>query len=182
MTRNIDANAQLLPNLATGQFMLAVLPHGSTKPVLNLAARQSQHAPLRVLDGGNRFNAYVVAQTLRQQTTDVESALKRIYIARAFTCYQVVTLLHETLAAPLPTLVLDLLATFRDESVSLEERYRLLHTCTIQLNRLADQAPLLVSVTPQGTGVDELLDLLEKSADQVWRFDPTPAALPLRLF
>jgi hypothetical protein len=182
MTRNIDSNAPLLPNLAAGQFMLAVLPRGSTKLVLNLVARQSRRAPLRVLDGGNRFNAYVVAQALRQQTTDVEAALKRIYIARAFTCYQVVTLLHETLAAPLPTLVLDLLATFRDESVALEERRRLLRTCTTQLNRLADRAPLLVSATPQGAGADELLDVLEKSADQVWRFGPPPAVLPLRLF
>lgn len=162
--------------------MLSVLPRNATKPVLNLVARQSLRAPLRVLDGGNRFNAYIVAQALHQQAVDVEAALKRIYIARAFTCYQVATLLHETLAAPLPTLVLDMLATFRDESVSLDERRRLLHTCTSQLKRLADQAPLLVSVTPQGAGLDQLLEILEKAADQVWRFGPAPPALPLRLF
>jgi hypothetical protein len=162
--------------------MLTILPRGATKPVLNLVARQALRTPLRVLDGGNRFNAYVVAQALRQETAELETALKRIYIARAFTCYQVVTLLHQTLDAPLPTLVLDLLATFRDESVALEERHRLFRTCTSQLSRLADRAPLLVSVTSPGAGTDELLDILEKTADQVWRFGPPPLALPLRLF
>jgi hypothetical protein len=182
MTKSTDSNTQLIPNLATGQFMLVVLPRDSTRPVLNLVARQSLRAPLRVLDGGNRFNAYIVAQALHQQAADVEAALKRISIARAFTCYQVVTLLRETLAAPQPTLVLDLLATFRDESVSLAERRRLLRTCTSQFNRLAEREPLLVSVTPQGAGADELLDILEMAADQVWRFGPPPPALPLQLF
>jgi hypothetical protein len=119
---------------------------------------------------------------LRQHTIEVEAILEQIHVARAFTCYQVVTLLTQTPAIPQPTLVLDMLATFRDESVSLEERRRLLRSCLDQLHRLAGGAPLLVSAIPQSTQSDELLIMLEEVADQIWRFGP-PEPLPsLRLF
>jgi hypothetical protein len=138
---------------------------------------------VRLLDGGNRFNAYAVAQALRQHTEQVEEALSRIRIARAFTCYQVAALLAETPALPEPTVALDLLATFRDESVPLWERRRLLEACREPLRRLASQAPLLVSASAQGAaGGDELLALLEEEAGQVWRFAPLPPPAPLRLF
>jgi phage tail sheath gpL-like len=172
----------LLPDPLPGQFSLAVLPHGSTRQVLQVVARLALRGSLRVLDGGNRFNAYTVALALRQHTIEVEAILEQIHVARAFTCYQVVTLLTQTPAIPQPTLVLDMLATFRDESVSLEERRRLLRSCLDQLHRLAGGAPLLVSAIPQGTQSDELLIMLEEVADQIWRFGP-PEPLPsLRLF
>lgn len=171
-----------LPEPSPGQFLLVVLPQRGTKPLLQMAARLALRAPLRVLDGGNCFNAYRVALALRQHTDQVEAILARIHVARAFTCYQVLTLLEQTLAAPLPTLVLDLLATFRDESASLVERRRLLELGVSQLQRLASRAPLLVSATPQGAQPDELLILLEEAADQIWRFGPPPPPLPLRLF
>src|SRR3990172_2834304 len=129
------------------------------------------------------FRSYTVAQALRRHTGQVEAALARIRISRAFTCYQVAALLAETPALPASTVALDLLATFRDESVPLWERRRLLAVCREHLRRLASQAPLLVSVTAQGaSGADELLVMLEEAADQVWRFaPPLPPAAP-RLF
>lgn len=174
---------QLLPEPVSGQFVLAVLPPRLSLPVLEMLARLALRGPLRVLDGGNRFNAYTVAQELRRHTMAVEAVLARIRIARAFTCYQVLTLLAETPALPAATLVLDLLATFRDESVPLWERRRLLGDCLEHLRRLAGPAPLLVSATSQGAaGADELLALLEAAADQVWHAAlPLPPA-PLRLF
>lgn len=172
----------LLPDPLPGQFSLAVLPHGSTKQILQVVARLALRGSLRVLDGGNRFNAYIVALALRQHTIEVEALLEQIHVARAFTCYQVVTLLTQTPAIPRPTLVLDMLATFRDESVSPEERRRLLRTCLGQLRRLAGGAPLLVSAIPQGAQSDELLIMLEEAADKIWRFGPPEPPPPLRLF
>jgi hypothetical protein len=158
---------------------------------------------LRVLDGGNCFNAYVVAQILRpallaqqarQQTQEVEAALERIRVARAFTCYQMVTLLDETPTTPIATLVLDLLATFRDETVPLAERQRLLEYCLERLKCLAPAAPLIVSASPDGGppmsrwmrrpqpgSGDGLLARLEQAADQVWRFSAPPPIVQLRL-
>lgn len=185
----------LLPEPLTGQITLVVVPRRAIRPLLGLAARLAQHAPLRVLDGGNCFNAYLVALALRQWTQDVNSVLERIHVARAFTCYQVLTLLEETPATPTATLVLDLLATFRDEAVSLIERRRLLNKCLVRLRYLATAKPLLVSASTDGGPPmssargrrqpqprDELLAQLEKAADRVWRFGPSPPTVQLRLF
>ncbi len=199
----------LTDKITPGKITLAVVPRRAIQPLLEMAARLALHAPLRVLDGGNCFNAYIVAQALRpallpallaqqarQQTQDVEAALERIRVARAFTCYQMVTLLDETPATAAATAVLDLLATFRDETVPMAERQRLLGHCLERLELLAAAGPLLVSASPDGgppmssphrqrqaTPGDELLVRLERAADQVWRFSsPAPPAVQLRLW
>lgn len=178
----------LIPEPVTGQYLLAVLPHNAAGLLLRAAARMAWRSPLRVLDCGNRFNAYQVALELRRLQADpLEPALERIQVARAFTCYQVLTLLETAPALLQPTLVIDLLATFRDESVSLYERRRLLEAAIDHLRRLAQVAPLLVSVTPLGAAesvelADVLLTNLEADAGQVWRLTPPPPALPMRLF
>ncbi|HEY5668825.1 MAG TPA: hypothetical protein VIS10_02430 [Anaerolineales bacterium] len=184
----------LIPEPLSGKITLAIVPRRAIRPLLGLAARLAQRAPLLVLDGGNCFNAYVVALALRQQTTDVTAALERIRVSRAFTCYQMVTLLEETPATPVATLVLDFLATFRDENVPQGERLRLIRICLERLRFLASAAPLLVSASPDsgppmsgGRGRrqlqpdDRLLALLEEAADQVWRFGPPPPTVQLRL-
>ncbi|MBM4307257.1 MAG: hypothetical protein FJ123_11045, partial [Deltaproteobacteria bacterium] len=41
-----------------------------------------------VLDGANRFNPYIVSSFARNALIPPEEILKRIWVARAFTCYQ----------------------------------------------------------------------------------------------
>ena len=43
--------------------------------------------------------------------------MKRIFIRRAFTCFQMQALLDNTPSLPQPHIILDLLATFYDEQV-----------------------------------------------------------------
>ncbi len=50
-----------------------------------------------VLDGANRFDPYVVSSFAKKVSIPPESLLKRIRIARAFTCYQMATLVGEKL-------------------------------------------------------------------------------------
>jgi len=50
-----------------------------------------------VLDGANRFNPYTVSSFARKASISPEGLLKRIRIARAFTCYQMATLMGERL-------------------------------------------------------------------------------------
>jgi hypothetical protein len=50
-----------------------------------------------VLDGANRFDPYVVSSFAKKALIPPESLLKRIRIARAFTCYQMATLVEEKL-------------------------------------------------------------------------------------
>lgn len=175
----------ILPDLIPGQLSALVAPGSANRIMLNLVARLAQNTHLRVLDGGNCFNAYTVASLLRRRTSRVNVALGRIRVARAFTCYQMAALLEDTPADTTPTLVLNLLATFYDESVSLDERQRLLHDSTAELRRLSSRAPMMVSVRlPKPEQLDRMkfVEILEDAADRVWRFEPLTPALPPRLF
>src|SRR4030042_5615148 len=51
-----------------------------------------------VLDGANRFNPYMASSFARKVLISPEKILKRIRIARAFTCYQMATLIGEKLS------------------------------------------------------------------------------------
>jgi hypothetical protein len=183
----------------TGGWLLLVGPSrllntGLLQAIARLPAleRQAQVSPseppgempagVRVLDGGNRFNAYTVARIARGRP----EVLNRITVSRAFTCHQVLALLESTAAGPAPFVVLDLLRTFYDESVPAGERKRLLRACMAQLERLEQAAGGLVSVHPPAIaspGAVELLRLLQQAAQSTY-FVQNPPALPeaLRLF
>ena len=82
-----------------------------------------------VLDGANRFNAYTVSSFARRTLIPPEKLLKSIRIARAFTCYQMATLMGEQLISLLKqeeatklrqrrwVILLGPLTTFLDEDV-----------------------------------------------------------------
>jgi len=81
-----------------------------------------------VLDGANRFNAYTVSSFARRTLIPPEKLLKSIRIARAFTCYQMATLMGERLISLLQqedatdlqrrwVILLGPLTTFLDEDV-----------------------------------------------------------------
>lgn len=135
---------------------------------------------------GTASEVHPIARALRRHLpgTDLQAALGRIGLARAFTCHQMVTLLETTPPGADPTLVLDLLNTFYDQSVPLRERRRLLATCLTHLNRLARQGPLAVSarLPPGASRQDALLERLEAAADRVWRLEPSEPPAPPRLF
>lgn len=118
--------------------------------LFDTAADMALEGLLRVLDGGNCINIYPLARELRRRTTNLSAALRNVRLSRAFTCYQMLALLTETPADGTPTLVLDLLATFYDESVPLYESQRLLHLAVLELLRLRAAGPLFVSARPPG--------------------------------
>jgi hypothetical protein len=173
-----------LPALYPGQLHLLLAARPTRYELVNaLIARLAAGGQLLVLDGGNCFQAHRIARLLRRSTPHLEAALNNIHVARAFTCYQVVTLLAETPASPVPTLVLDLLTTFQDENVHLSERRRLLEISLSHLRRLSSRAPTLISVAQDGTGdlPGDLLHPLEEHVDQIWHFESPPPVEPLRL-
>jgi hypothetical protein len=63
---------------------------------------------------------------------------------------------------------MDLLVTFQDENVAIDERRRLLGVCLEQLQQLGRQAILLVSADPQ---TPELLEPLISLTGQIWQFE-----------
>lgn len=177
--------------LTSGQILAILAPHAGRNVMLATAARFALRGPVRVLDGGNHFNAYIVARSIRRLTADIDSALARISLARAFTCHHMEALLAAALLvqhhlAPAPaTLVFDLLATFYDESVNLAERRRLLLLCQRYFKAISVHSPLLISLRPASADRPDqqaLLDEMLAFADNVWQVEtPVPATIP-RLF
>lgn len=173
-------NALASPDI--NHLLLVVAPHAAAPLIWELAARLAVRDAVRVLDGGNRFNVYPVAKALRRMTADLEDALGRITLSRAFTCYQMLALLQETPVSDCPTLLLDFLATFYDENVDLPESRRLLATCLPHLRRLSACAPLIISVKPPPPIAAErqaLIDQLQQTVDQSWTLEP-PAPVVLQ--
>ena len=169
-------------NFCPGRWALLVLPHFGHTDLLVAAARLAGHGPVMILDGGNRCNAYILARAAGGRP----EVLQRIFLSRAFTCYQMAALLEATLESPTPLLLLDFLATFYDEAVSAFERRRLLENCLIQLRRLSRAAGVLVSISPPAVPTPEtgvLLASLRAAADGVWAPNPTlPVPEAPRLF
>ena len=162
----------------SNRLLVLTAPHAASALMLELSARLSAAGELRVLDGGNRFNVYPVARAVRRYTSDLTGALARIRLVRAFTCYQMAALLAETPADGLPTLVIDLLATFYDDNAKLTESQRLLADCIPHLKRLSQFAPVVVSTRPPAFLCAEkgvLADALQAAAGGSWQLEALPA-------
>lgn len=171
----------ILPTLHPGAFIVVCAPYAAREPVAALAAELALRGPLTVLDGGNRFQPYRVAKLLRQQTVDVDSAAKRLFIRRAFTCYQMLALLESTPSLRQPYIILDLLATFYDDHVSKREACRLLAACLQQIERLYQFAPVVVTLAPPM--VEErafLIGMVCERAERVLAQE-TPAPQPCQI-
>ena len=188
---------QVMP---AGSFILLVGPRSLNTSMLTAIARLGEGAAsathvadtadggltpprlVRVLDGGNRFNAYTLARMARGRP----QVLERITVSRAFTCYQVLALLESTPASASPFVILDLLSTFYDESVQAGERKRLLRGCITQLKRLEAAAGGAVSVHPPAVPSQAALDLLgmlQAATPEVYFIQaPQPVPEPLKLF
>lgn len=164
--------------------------------------------PVRLFDGGNAFDGYFVARLARRLARLLapdpasepfapdpvafpregpHEALSRLRLSRAFTCFQLAELIESTPTSPEPLFVLDLLATFYDESVPLRDGERLLATTLTHLKRLAAVAPVIVGAHEPQTLVKDrwrLLDDLQAAADAAWmlRAPQEESVQQMRLF
>jgi hypothetical protein len=154
----------ILPAITTGSFTVVCAPHAAREQITSVIAELALRGTLTILDGGNRFKAYRVAHLIRRQTTDVKTAAERLFVRRAFTCYQMLALLEDTPAHPHPYLLLDLLATFYDDQVPAHEASRLLEACLTQLERLRRTAPIAITLAPPL--LEERAFLVERVCEQ----------------
>ncbi|MDJ0752171.1 MAG: hypothetical protein QNJ45_01535 [Ardenticatenaceae bacterium] len=156
-----------LTQFTTGTLTAIVGPTAERDLMHEAAVQFALRGPLQIIDGGNRFDVYTVARQMRRHTVDLDTTLSRISYARAFTCYQMVTLLQETPLTAGPLLILDLLTTFYDESVALNESYRLLRQVIAEIERLRRPAPVVISLrAPTVPAREGLLRQLLKATDQ----------------
>jgi hypothetical protein len=163
-------------------WALLVLSRGLHDQLLISAGHMAERGPVLVLDGGNSFNAHIVARAVRGRP----EALGRIRVARAFTCHQMAALLADTPPLRAPILILHLLMTFYDENVSIAERRVLLENCIERIDALSRSVQVVVSIHPPrvlAPDAEGLIARLEDAAPQLWRaIPPAPAAEQRRLF
>jgi hypothetical protein len=102
-----------------------------------------------VLDGANRFDPYMVSSFAKKVSVLPEDLLKKIRIARAFTCYQMATLVEERLVSLLRqegsiaqlhkpwVILLGPITTFLDEDVPEREVRPLFERVLRKVERMA---------------------------------------------
>jgi hypothetical protein len=173
-----------LDQLNPGELAVFVAPRTQETKMLELIARLALAGQVSVIDGGNTFDAAHVARHLRRQTTQLTQTLSRMQVTRVFICYQMVTLLEETPASPIPHVILDALVPFYDESVPPADCFRLLSVALGHLHRLRKFAPVIVSVHParfHQPDRDQLVEPLLALADYVFLQETPRANPPVRL-
>ena len=158
--------------------------------MLDLAARLALRGPLYILDCGNRSNMYRVARELRLLTDDSAGKLQNIRLSRTFTCFQVYALLEKlTPEAGVPVLVMDLLSTFMDESVQVDESALTFLRTMDCIERASLVTPVVVSAKPLLSLSSPRLALLaelKRRATHIWEelslSEPEPLNLQPSLF
>ena len=167
-----DQELTVLPTPKTGKISLVIAPRQVAPQMMTMLATLALRGRVVVVDGGNRFDGYALARELRRHTTQVQDALKRILLSRAFTCYQTMALLAKLPADGTPVVALDLLATFRDENVNWGKRQRLLESSLNLLKRISANAPVAVWACTHSPPLEEdplLLTALLEIAHDIWK-------------
>ncbi len=168
----MDRQIVTFPVPQTGKISLVVAPRAVVGSLMSLLATLALRGRVLVVDGGNCFDGYALARTLRMHTHEVNAALKQVWLSRAFTCYQMVAMLAELPVDGTPVIVLDMLATFLDENVSLSKRLRLLDSSLNLLRRISQGAPVAVWARTRTTSASaedqQLLAPLLEVAREIW--------------
>jgi hypothetical protein len=167
----------ILQNLDLNQLVVLALPRSKAQDMLSLVSDLAIRGALRVVDGGNLFNILTLSRMIRRRTNNVVEVLNRIYISRAFTCFQMESMLHELQTRSGCVLVLDLLATFYDENVDTRQSQQLFTSCVRHLKRQSSVSPVLVSISPSPKAGERpfLTQMLLESANHIWQWERKPS-------
>jgi hypothetical protein len=168
----------ILPVLKIGKLIVLYAPDAACAESMTLIAELGLRGAVTIMDGGNRYRPYQVATLLRRKTVDISTAANRLFSRRAFTCYEMNTLLSSTPSINQPYLILDLLNTFYDDHVPTYEACRLLESCLGQIQRLVLSGPVVVTLAPPLVDArDFLLERVCRQADEVI-FKEAPVCQP----
>jgi hypothetical protein len=134
-----------------------------------------------VLDGANRFDPYAVSSFARKESLSPETLLKSIRIARAFTCYQMATLMGEKLKSAIGqvrkpwVILLGPITTFLDEDIPEREVRPLFERSLQKVEILAEEGIpffLFQSLIPSHSKRAYLMKRLFQFAHLVLRIGP----------
>jgi hypothetical protein len=155
--RNIN---QLFPGFAQGDFALL---HGShaIQSIATLLSIKAQLPPqlgglgtnVIYMDGANTFQLYQTTRLARLCNLDPKQALDRIYISRAFTAYQMTSLILQKLKDAVKTcnaklvIISDIAAMFLDNDVEDEEAKKIYIQVINCLTNFAKESQTLIIAT-----------------------------------
>lgn len=130
---------------------------------------------IKVIVGANRISFDQLPLILGERVGEVYEVMDRILVSRAESCYQMEDVLAALEPGPAPIIIIDMLASFYDEDLSLGEVTLLLKKCLRRIHQLSDAAPILISAEVDAAR-PELLELLERHCDQRFYFQPEEPA------
>jgi hypothetical protein len=130
------------------------------------------------VDGGNLFNPYSIIEACKRAGVyDFEALLEKIYIARAFTAFQMDTLLNEELEVivdklkPRIVVVTGLLDLFLDRDVDRREAIKRFSKLLIKLKKLTELGLMVFLITQTFSDRCPLVDLLYYHSHTIIRVD-----------
>ena len=155
--RNIN---QLFPGFATGDFAVLYGSH-AVSSISSLLCIRAQLPPQLgglgsntvFIDGANTFRLYQITRLARLHQLDPKQVLDRIYISRAFTAYQMTSLILQKLEDAVKTcnaklvIVSDIAAMFLDKDVEDEEAKRIYSQVTTRLSNFAREHQIIIIAT-----------------------------------
>ncbi len=157
---NIESVDQLFPGFALGNF--AVL-HGSSVALslLMLLCVRAQlphsvgglESNVVFVDGGNTFRLYDISYVARLLTLDPAEVLNRIFISRAFTAYQMTSLILDELKSAVEMhdskliIISDITGLYLDKDVPEREARDVFNQLTTYLSRFTEENRVVVVAT-----------------------------------
>jgi len=143
------------------------------------------------IDGGNSVNPYEIGRICRRYGQDRNEVLDSIRVARAFTAYQLVSLIDERLEKELArsgagTVIVSCLPDlFLDKELRWSESYALIRRCVEKVRDLTRQNELVSVITNLGllkiVQRKSLKSLLYGTADDIVRIERAPRSLRISL-
>jgi len=143
------------------------------------------------IDGGNSADPHAISAICRARGLDKGDVLRRMSVARAFTAYQMDSLINEGLedmvrrtgaGAVVVSCLLDL---FFDKDMEWQESFRLIRRCVGTLGRLASELGVTVFVTNYGfarmRGRRALFGLMYGASHSIVRFEGVSRGLRVTL-
>jgi hypothetical protein len=156
------------------------------RSIFQLSLQMAAHAmtnggPIAVVDGCNRFDVHALSRFARTRKIDTNKFLRRIFISRGFTCYQ----MEQAIASKLPVflktihsntaLIFGLLDTFYDEQAPLREVQQILQRLLNSFRDMKSRGISLLLVCAERTVApperNQLFITLKKGADRAYRLD-----------
>jgi hypothetical protein len=143
------------------------------------------------VDGGNSINPYEIASLCRRFRLDMRETLDNVNIARAFTAYQMTSLIVDKLEKEVErtrsgTVIISCFTDlFHDKDMWWSESFQLIKRCLSSLREITERHSLVTIVTNYGLAKighkQSLGTLMEKSADSILRIENRRRTLELSL-